>query len=189
MEVRLNREIKAYCPDFKPVRSVLRGLEAAFIEVKHQTGFFYHLPPDVNVAGTRRLKLRVEEGKTEVIYYCERQENGARTSQFQVWEVTDAPVKEILDAALGVGGVIVHKQRELWRKNNAVFNLDTVEDVGQIFEVEAQARDNWDPDQQVQTGGSSAHVLARTLWAPMRTWCHMCIRAASKNLSTISEIG
>ena len=36
------------------------------------------------------------------------------------------------------------------KKNNAVFNLDTVEDVGQIFEVEAQARDNWDPDQQVQ---------------------------------------
>ena len=36
------------------------------------------------------------------------------------------------------------------KKNNAVFNLDTVEGVGQIFEVEAQARDNWDPDQQVQ---------------------------------------
>ena len=149
MGIRLNREIKAYCPDFKPVRSVLRGLEAAFIEVKHQTDFFYHLPPDVNVAGTRRLKLRVEEGKTEVIYYCERQENGARASQFQVWEITDAPVKEILDGALGVR-VIVHKQRELWRKYNVVFNLDTVEDVGQIFEVEAQARDNWDPDQQVQ---------------------------------------
>ena len=31
-----------------------------------------------------------------------------------------------------------------------VFNLDTVEGVSQIFEVEAQARDNWDPDQQVQ---------------------------------------
>ena len=30
-----------------------------------------------------------------------------------------------------------------------VFNLDTVEDVGQVFEVEAQARNNWDPDQQV----------------------------------------
>ena len=43
MGIRLNREIKAYCPDFKPVRSVLRGLEAAFIEVKHQTDFF--LPP------------------------------------------------------------------------------------------------------------------------------------------------
>ena len=63
MGIRLNREIKAYCPDFKPVRSLLQGLEAVFIEVKHQTDFFYHLPPDVNVAGTRRLKLRVEEGK------------------------------------------------------------------------------------------------------------------------------
>ena len=148
MGIRLNREIKAYCPDFRPVRGLLRGLEAAFIEVKHQTDFYYHLPPDVNAVGTRRLKLRVEEGKTEVIYYCEVQENGARTSQFQVWENTDAPVREILDAALSVR-VIVHKQRELWRKDNVVFNLDTVEDVGQVFEVKAQARDNWDPDQQV----------------------------------------
>ena len=85
MGIRLNRKIKAYCPDFKPVRSLLRGLEAVFIEVKHQTDFFYPLPPDVNVAGTRRLKLRVEEEKAQVIYYCERQEDGARTSQFQVW--------------------------------------------------------------------------------------------------------
>ena len=30
-----------------------------------------------------------------------------------------------------------------------VFNLYTVEDVGQVFEVEAQARESWDPDQQV----------------------------------------
>ena len=148
MGIQLNREIKAYCPDFKPVRGLLRGLEAAFIEVKHQTDFYYHLPPDVNAVGTRRLKLRVEEEKAEVIYYYDRQENGARTSHFQLWEATDAPVREILDAALGVR-VIVHKQRELWRKDNVVFNLDTVEDVGQVFEVEAQARDNWDSDQQV----------------------------------------
>ena len=69
-------------------------------------------------------------------------------NHFQLWEVTDAPVREILDAALGVR-VIVHKQRELWRKDNVVFNLDTVEDVGQVFEVEAPARDNCDPDRQI----------------------------------------
>ena len=149
MEVRLNREIKAFCPDFTPIRRVLRGLEAAFIEVKHQVDFFYHLPPDAHAAGTRRLKLRFEEEKAEVIYYYDRQENGARTSRFQFWEVTDAPVKEILDAALGVR-VIVHKQREVWRKENVIFNLDTVEDVGQIFEVEVQALDKCAPDQQVQ---------------------------------------
>ena len=50
MGIQLNREIKDYCPDFKPVRGLLRGLEAAFIEVKHQTDFYYHLPPDVNAA-------------------------------------------------------------------------------------------------------------------------------------------
>jgi adenylate cyclase class IV len=149
MEVRLNREIKAFCPDFIPIRRVLRDLEAAFIEVKDQVDFFYHLPLNTDAAGTRRLKLRLEEEKAELIYYYDRQERGARTSQFQLWEVTVAPLKEILDAALGVR-VTVHKQREVWRKDNVVFNLDTVDDVGQVFEVEAQTLDQWDPDRQVQ---------------------------------------
>ena len=100
------------------------------------------LPPPYQVRGRNDMR------KTERPCH-DRQENGARTSRFQLWEVTDAPVKEILDAALGVR-VIVRKQREVWRKDNVVFNLDTVEEVGQVFEVEAQARDNWDPDQQVQ---------------------------------------
>ena len=60
----------------------------------------------------------------------DRQENGARTSRIQLWEVTDAPVRKILDAALGVR-VIVHKEREVWQKDNVKFNPDTVEDVGQ----------------------------------------------------------
>ena len=58
-------------------------------------------------------------------------------------------MKEILNAALGVRGV-VHKQREVWRKDNVIFDLDTVEDVSQAFEVEAQALDEWDPYQRIR---------------------------------------
>ena len=81
MGIRLNREIKAYCPDFKPVRSVLRGLEAAFIEVKHQTDFF--LPPAArrkqSLAQGGSSSVSRKEKRHQVIYYCERQ-NG----QFQM---------------------------------------------------------------------------------------------------------
>ena len=55
---------------------------------------------------------------------------------------------DVLEAALGVSA-IVRKQRELWRKDNVVFNLDTVEGVGQILEVEVQAQGGCDIDLQI----------------------------------------
>jgi adenylate cyclase, class 2 len=149
MDVHLNREIKTYCPDFTPVRQLLRDLGAAFIEIKEQVDFFYHLPVIGGEEGTRRLKLRVEDGKRQLIYYYDRQETGARTSRFQLWEVHDLQVKEVLDAAPGVRAIVC-KQRELWRKENVIFNLDTVDDVGQVFEVEALAEDDHNVEAQVE---------------------------------------
>ena len=137
MNVHLNREIKAYCPDFKPIRAVLRELGATLIEVKDQVDYYYHLPAMRVGDGTRRLKLRVENGERQLIYYHDRQESGTRISQFQLWEPGGPQLIEVLDVALGHRAV-VRKRRELWRKENIKFNLDTVEDIGQIFEVEAQ---------------------------------------------------
>ncbi len=148
MDFRLNREIKAYCNDFTTARQLLRGHGAAFVEVKEQVDYYYRLPPADSADGTRRLKLRMEHGKGELIYYCEGQEAGARTSRFQTASTDDPMMRDVLAAALGVN-VIVCKQRELWRKDNVVFNLDTVESVGQILEVEVQAQDGCDIDLQI----------------------------------------
>ena len=145
MEFRLNREIKAYCPDFAPVRAILRGQSAEFIEVKEQVDHYYRLPPADEAEGTRRLKLRVEKGKGTLIYYWDRHEAGARTSRYQLAEVDDPRIGEMLDAALGTRAV-VRKQRELWRKDNVVFNLDRVDEVGQLLEVEVLAEDGCDID-------------------------------------------
>ena len=148
MDLRLNRELKAYCDDFATVRRLLREQGAVFVEVKEQVDHYYHLPVGNDVEGTRRLKLRIEHGKGELIYYCERQEAGARTSRFQTAEANDSRVGDVLEAALGARAV-VRKQRELWRKGNVIFNLDTVDGVGQILEVEAQDADGCDIDAQV----------------------------------------
>ncbi len=148
MNVQLNREIKAYCPDFVPVRQTLREVGATFIEVKEQVDYYYHLPSRGDAVGTRRLKLRIEHEQGQIIYYYDRQEKGARTSNFQLWEVNDAQVKEMLDAALGRRAV-VRKRRELWRKGKVVFNLDVVAEVGQVFEVEARAVAGHDADAAV----------------------------------------
>ena len=149
MKVHLNREIKAYCPDFDPVRKLLGTIGAIFVEVKEQVDYYYHLPAFGDVDGTRRLKLRVENGKRQLIYYYDRQETNARSSQFQVWEIGHPQIIEVLDVALG-SRVTVRKLRELWIKENIKFNLDTVEDIGQIFEVEAQEMDGYDIIAQVE---------------------------------------
>ena len=148
MNIHLSREIKAYCPDFVPVRQLLRDLGAVLIGVKEQVDFFYHLLTLGAEEEPRRLKLRVENGERRIIYYYDRQEKGTRTSHFQIWEVNDLQVKEMLDTALGIRA-IVRKQREHWRKENIVFNLDMVEDVGQIFEIEVLAEDGRDIEDQL----------------------------------------
>ena len=148
MDFRLNRELKAYCKDFVTVRRLLQEHGAVFVEVKDQVDHYYHLPAGDDAEGTRRLKLRTEKGTGELIYYCERQETGARTSRFQLAAVDDPRMGDVLEAALGVRAV-VRKRRELWRKDNVIFNLDTVDGVGQILEVEVQDADNCDIDAQV----------------------------------------
>lgn len=151
MDFRLNREIKAYCRDFDTVRRLLREHGAEIVAVKEQVDHSYRLPPpdpngaDADAVGNRRLKLRVESGHSELIYYCEGQESGGRTSRFQTAEANDPLMLDVLAAALGIRAT-VRKRRELWRRDNVVFNLDTVDSVGRIFEVEVQARDGCDID-------------------------------------------
>ena len=149
MSVHLNREIKAYCPDFAPVRQLLRDRGAIFIETKEQVDYYYHLPELGEEEGTRRLKLRIEGEKRELIYYRDYQETDTRVSQFQLWQMPDHEVIEVLDAVLG-NRVVVRKQRELWHKDNIKFNLDNVECVGRVFELEAQEWDGHDIEAQVE---------------------------------------
>ena len=149
MNVNLNREIKAFCPDFGPVRQVLRDKGAVFIETKEQVDRYYHLPEPSEGEGTRRLKLRTEGKRSELICYRDHQEADTRVSHFQLWHMPDPRIVEVLETALGMR-VVVRKRRELWHKDNIKFNLDDVEGVGRIFELEAQDRDGHDIEAQVE---------------------------------------
>ncbi len=117
----LNRELKAYCADFAPIRVILRARGVVFVEVKEQVDYYYHLPVGEVSEGTRRLKPRIEKGAGSLIYYCDRQEAGARISWFQLSPADDPAIGEVLETALGTKAV-VRKQRELWRQDNVVFN-------------------------------------------------------------------
>ena len=100
MHLRLNRELKAYCNDFTTARQLLRDHGASFVEIKEQVDYYYRLPSADSADGTRRLKLRIEHGKGELIYYREGQEAGARTSRFQTASTDDPMMGDVLAAAL-----------------------------------------------------------------------------------------
>ena len=137
MKTRLNHEIKCFCPDFRPVRRILRQLGASRHSVKTQTDYFFHLPETPPGPGTKRLKMRFEIGRRELIYYYDRRDSGHGSVDFQLFDVRGTNVKDVLEAALGIKA-IVKKRREVWRQGNAKFNLDTVEGVGKIFEIEVE---------------------------------------------------
>ena len=150
MTTQLNREIKAFCPDFDPIRDKLQSHGASYVDSKEQVDYYYNLPDPVMQDGTRRLKVRLEDdSNAQVVYYEEGQESGARTSRFQIWGLNGAQTKEVLDAALGVKAV-VRKQRELWVKDNVKFNLDQVETIGQVLEVEILSQDGLDIEAQLE---------------------------------------
>lgn len=136
VQVQLNRAIKNFCPDFMPIRQILTQLNATFVEAKDQEDYFFTLPSNTRTT-IPRLKLRIENKQPCCVYYYDRGRTDHSLIQFQVFDIHDPAIKELLTTVLGVQ-TIVHKHREVWRKDNALFNLDTVDQVGQIFEVELE---------------------------------------------------
>ena len=149
MTMQTNREIKAYCPDFGPVRRALTDLGASYVEHTDQVDYYYNLADTPEGGCRRRLKVRIDKDAPQVIYYEEGQDSGARTSSFRVWGLNGHETKEMLDAVMGIRAV-VNKQREIWSKDNVVFNLDEVEGVGRIFEAEIRTEADFDVEAQLR---------------------------------------
>ena len=149
MTMQTNREIKAYCPDFRPVRQALTDLGASCEDQTRQVDYYYNLSDSPDENSHRHLKIRVDDGSSQVIYYEEGQVSGGRTSSFRVWGLNGLETKEMLDAVLGIRAV-VNKQREVWVKDNVIFNLDEVEKIGRILEVEIRREEGFDVETQLK---------------------------------------
>lgn len=135
---KTNLELKHYCPDFKPVREILKQLGVKKELVKKQKDYFFNLPVNKKQY-SGRLKMRLEASKKTLIYY-ERPDfmKGKETAaDIKLYEVKDKNLLVFLERSLGVQA-IVEKSREVWRKGTTVFHLDDVKGVGMIFEIELQ---------------------------------------------------
>jgi adenylate cyclase class IV len=128
-----NLEIKRYCPDFRPVRAVLRDIGARHAVTKKQVDTYFRLPDDGSTR-FRRLKIREQLRRAELVGYTDSYAGGLRDVDYEVMRVPKQ-LKDVLVGALGVS-VVVTKRRELWTLGRTLFNLDTIEGVGRVFEAE-----------------------------------------------------
>lgn len=148
MRTRLNREIKSFCNDFRPIRKVLTSIGATLVGRKDQVDYYFFLPDSPEQTGARRLKLRIDDAEPRLIYYHDRSQSGSRCVEFQVIEVNDPQIGDVLKTALGVR-TVVRKRREVWKKGSATFNIDRVEHVGNVFEVEVEVSTHGDQEEQI----------------------------------------
>lgn len=136
MKSKINLELKHFCKDFKPIRKILKNVGARKITTKKQKDYFFNLPQikDKNVAP--RLKFRIDDTYALIFYKRNKfSPRGHTPSSISLLFLKDAKLIPFLKRALGVR-TIVEKKRELWKKGNTVFHLDTIKGVGNIFEIE-----------------------------------------------------
>lgn len=136
MKSKTNLELKHYCTDFSAIRKVLKNIGAEKVVIKNQKDYFFHLPKN-KTGESARLKLRIEKDSKTLIYY-ERpkfQKEKDTVSKVKFYPVTDNQLLPFLKETLGIQAV-VEKKREIWKKGNTVFHLDTIKDIGNVFEIE-----------------------------------------------------
>jgi adenylate cyclase class IV len=141
-KIRHNLEMKRFCPDFRPVRSVLRSIGAEPMGVRRQTDTYFKMPfrPD---GSSQRIKARRERRRTTMIWYSDSYADGVRNVEYVIASI-DGSLITLLAKALGVSA-IVRKSREQWQLPGVLFNLDTVDGIGRIAEIEVIAEATADP--------------------------------------------
>lgn len=148
MQNKFNLELKYFCSDFEPIRRVLKEIGAKKVGTSSQKDYFFNLPISKDKIKPR-LKLRIERDKQTLIFYKRPDftQGKSTPSDVTLFPVKDSKLLQLLKKFLGTKAVVI-KKRELWKKNNTVFNLDQVKGVGKIFEIELTAKDQIEQEEK-----------------------------------------
>jgi predicted adenylyl cyclase CyaB len=140
----VNIELKAHDPD--PDRS----LEVSLALGAEDHGWLEQLDTYFVVANGR-LKLREQDGASELIYYERSDEAVQRESNYLLVPTQDPNgLKAALASALGVK-VAVRKKRRLLLWRNVRIHLDRVDGLGNFIELEAVAEAGTDLDREYKS--------------------------------------
>jgi adenylate cyclase class 2 len=130
----INLEFKAYCADLERAHAVCRSLGAELIREHDQVDTYFAIHEG-------RLKLRESDRHgTSLIHYRRLDTPLPKESDFEIVPVAadQGRIIDVLRRAIGVS-VIVSKHRATYRLDQALVNLDTVDDLGTFIEVEVDA--------------------------------------------------
>lgn len=128
-----NIEIKSSCSDLSKIRELLIENNINFIGEDIQTDTYFK-----TIKGKlkfREASLPFENG---LIHYQRESKSGPKYSQITVFKPSrNEALKQVLIDSLEVISV-VKKKRELYMIDNVKFHLDSVENLGDFLEIEAQ---------------------------------------------------
>ena len=143
-----NIEIKARINDYEKVKGLIEGLCPLQIQTEQQEDTFFNSPKG-------RLKLRVSDGKSEIIYYDRPNSFQPKQSDIAI-SFIDNPdtIKSVLEKSNGIRG-IVKKKRILYKYAQTRIHLDDVEGLGKFIELEVVLRE----DQTAEDGELIANEM------------------------------
>jgi predicted adenylyl cyclase CyaB len=118
-------------------------------EIKNRLDFAEHKPTLIQtdtyfLLGEKRLKIREEKTKSEIIYYVRKMKKGTRESIYHRITIPQKSVKflkAVFDFIFGTK-VLVAKKRNLYLYKNTRIHLDTVNNLGDFVELETVVFDD-----------------------------------------------
>lgn len=134
MKVQLCRDTKYFCENFTQIREILNQFQAQFITRKQQEDHIFKIYDPQTQSNSKRIKIRIENEESLLVYVYSRS-NQESNIEFEYYQVKDAQILPIFTSLYGQA-ITIKKAREVWSKDHVVFHLDTVEGVGNIFEIE-----------------------------------------------------
>jgi len=123
-----NLELKLQLESFKDTRELIKQNRIGLKEILIQKDIYYQVEKGL-------LKLRIENGKSSLIYYKRDEKSSKRWSDFEYVKFDEGNPEKFFKLIFE-SGVTVSKVRELYIQNNTRIHLDKVKGLGTFIELE-----------------------------------------------------
>ncbi len=125
-----NLEIKVSIKSLSAIIKRLDEIDAEFAGVLYQTDIYYKIKKGL-------LKLRIENGRNQLIQYFRDEKSKDRWSDYRILEISSDNAGKFLKGLFNTE-VTVKKERKLYWYKNTRIHLDKVKGLGMFLELETK---------------------------------------------------
>jgi len=129
-----NIELKVEIKDFSDVLNILKGKNVELNKVLNQRDIYYKHPLGL-------LKLRIYDGKGELIFYQRDEATKDRVSNYHILHVEPKQAEDYFQRIFEIEAEVV-KVRKLYIYKNTRIHLDEVNNLGKFLELETVVKDD-----------------------------------------------